>query len=158
MTNTFLAHVMQAVGGPHRAERIAHPAVLATQCPACATAFRRLSIAVAHLCRAPQASRCTADRSAHELAAELAAPVCCICHARVGRAQTVTRFAGYKRHIVHDGLPMGTQERQVRQCWSTPKPEAYSSRAAPGAGLPKEERSTRTSGAPWIYGGEMEQS
>ena len=50
MTNTFLAHVMKAVGGPHRAERIAHPAVLATQCPACATAFRRRSIPVAHFC------------------------------------------------------------------------------------------------------------
>ena len=85
-TNAFLAHVMQPVGGPHRAKRIVHHVVPTTPCPASVTAFRRRS-------RALQASKCTADRSAPELAAELAALVCCICHALVGRAQRVTRFA-----------------------------------------------------------------
>ena len=97
MTNKFHAHEMQPVGGPHRAKRIVHHVVLTTPCPACATAFRRRFVSVAHLCRTLQACTCTADRSAHELTAELAAPVCCICHALVGRAQTVTRFAEYEK-------------------------------------------------------------
>ena len=138
MTNTFHAHVMQLVGEPHRAERIAHHVVLTSQCPACVTAFRRRSIPVAHLCRTLQASKCTADRSVHELAAELVSPVCCICHALVGRAETVTRFVEYNRHIVQYDLPIGTQERQVRLCSGMPAPEASGSGAVPG-GLPRRK-------------------
>ena len=114
-------------------------AVLTNQRPACATTFGRRSVAVAHLCRALQAPKCTADQSAHELAAEPVALVCYICHALFSRAQTVMRFAEYNTHIVPEHLPIDTQERQVCLCWNMLKAEASSSGAAPGAGLSRRK-------------------
>ena len=133
MTNTFLAHVMQPVGGPHRAKIIEHHVVLTSQCPACATAFRRRSIAVAHFC-AERRKRAGAQQTEARMNSQRNLYRACSASAmRSSVAETVTRFVEYNRHIVQYDLPIGTQERQVRLCSGTPKPEASGSGAAPGA-------------------------